>query len=408
MIFQFLFYQSFSKPPVILIPGIFDSRLYLTYNRNDTSWYCPKKQNHTLFKMNSFATFCHYPLMTLEYDSVQQKSIFKENVTITSEDGDNFGSIDSLQNFEEIISQLESVGYVNKKNLFGVGYDYHYGLNQPNSFWISFENLIKTSFIQNTEEPASIICFSMGCRIFNEFFKWKNPSEKWKSKYIRNLVMISPSFSGSINFLERIWKEKKYFISLPKSFIHYYRSVNGFYVHLPNQELFSERNVIQSPDNILYPAKSIVPLIQQNNFLTSSENQIFKSNIKYMQYGPKNFGISTYLIANSAVSTPVGIKLQRTPSNLTQDNQDNQNNQKDYEINSWKIYSLIYGKGDGSMPDFGFEWLRKNLNLDGYYDLNLNDCDHGRMIKHPLIIQKALEFGLGLKIQINNTKDDSL
>lgn len=102
--------------------------------------------------------------------------------------------------FESVVKQLLELGYERDKNILGAPYDFRRAPNELQDYFRDLKDLIEIAYNENDQQPAVIICHSMGC--LNSLYFLNSRPQNWKDKYIRSLVSLSGVWGGSVKAMK--------------------------------------------------------------------------------------------------------------------------------------------------------------------------------------------------------------
>ncbi|KAK8888131.1 hypothetical protein M9Y10_039193 [Tritrichomonas musculus] len=376
MLFTFLFtlfIKSEILNPVILVPGLYGSNLYVTYGPEiEVPWYCPKQMDDELLWIGS--KFIIPPLMncacivsTTKFDNETNQVHNQPGVSINVHDFGGIGSVDYIikmqskyhqnenstsdknfkdtfknkisnlhffDNFHTFIEFFESKGYTVGQNFFVAPYDWRMGPLYTDDFWPLLRELIENAYKKSHGKKITLIGFSMGTfmiqqflaadklikkaryeRIFNPYTRIltsvKDPkvvvSEKWKRKYIEKVIFLAPSFGGSLAIYDAIQMR---YSPLTPSFRNEYisdvvTSLPSIHSHLLNHVIFNNVSVARGPDGENYTAKNFRDLISNYSHIREEFVPILDITQGLQKNAPIDIGekIPLMVIYNSKVPT---------------------------------------------------------------------------------------------------------
>jgi pimeloyl-ACP methyl ester carboxylesterase len=307
-------------PPIILVPGLLSSQLYVTTTSPRHHWYCPTRitNQHAWINAPYFITpmsNCLLEWLSLYYNESTSQIDSPPGVTVST---DKFGTLDGLMGgalfgllgpyFSVLYEDLKARGYVLGSNLFGTPYDWRYGL--PHSEFIrKFESLIDQIWNQ-TQQKIVILAHSFGGYLISEFFATA-PIEI-RSK-VERLVLVGPSWGGApLNFVA-LWRSKAY---APLTFFDkdamrkFIGSIPSYYVHLPNAIFSKGMNVITgSLGN--YSAEVATDLLFSKNRVLEENQRLLEASgqRKYLERTPAPIPLPVRVLFNSGLKSPFGLHL---------------------------------------------------------------------------------------------------
>ncbi|KAK8900669.1 hypothetical protein M9Y10_002999 [Tritrichomonas musculus] len=394
------------KKPVILLPGLYGSSLYVSYNEKaHVPWYCPKRMDdellwiRTKFLIPPFLN-CMALLTQLTFDNETQQVHNLEGVNITVKDfggrssvdyviknlgkfipshhGHKTGKLTFFDNFGSMIDYFEDRGYEVGKNFFVAPYDWRRAPLFIDDYWIQLRQLIEKIYDNSNGQKVTLLGFSMGCFMIQQFLagrqliinnKSKNidgrpiwtsikdknltVSDSWKKKYIEKVVFLAPSFGGSIKAFDGM-------IRRFSPLVPFYRteyiadmstSIPGFFSHWPNLEIFKGDTVVRGPDGQNYTVEQLRDLVYDHSNIKKDYVPIMDISIDLQRKAPIDIGenIPLTIIYNSKIPTT---------------------NFLDYRY-GWNHdpIRILNGSGDGSLPAKGIRYV----------------CDHWKTIKRAMV-----------------------
>eukprot|EP01091_Cochliopodium_minus_P009662 TRINITY_DN2424_c0_g1_i1.p1 TRINITY_DN2424_c0_g1~~TRINITY_DN2424_c0_g1_i1.p1 ORF type:complete len:523 (+),score=164.49 TRINITY_DN2424_c0_g1_i1:162-1571(+) len=225
-----LYVEKYGKianpPPAILFPGLGGSGIQARLHKDNTPlFYC-------------FKTWNWFGLWVQLYQGVLAQPCWLENLGITYFPSNNtygdtkgidtkphdFGGLNGVNKldhfddpfgltdyYEHIIKELEKVGFVANKTIFGAPYDwrlpvdilYNTDINlDGKTFHQDLEDLVETAYIKSGQQKVNFVTHSMGGPTALYFLNRQTP--EWKQKYMGNLVTIAGPWSGAPKALKAI------------------------------------------------------------------------------------------------------------------------------------------------------------------------------------------------------------
>lgn len=241
---------SLDKSPVILVPGLFGSTLYATYdNIRNIPFYCPRKLSDELFWLDT--RFIIPPFINC-FTLLSQMRFDNETQTIHNFPGVRFGihdfggknSVDYIirnqgkyqsdimhantssglfsriqqtltkikrkmvffDQFHSLFTYFEQHNYSIGKTLFSAPYDWRLAPLFIDDFWPNFKHLIETAYKQSNGTKITLIGHSMGCLMIQQFLSAKDQMNM-KSSNNFNRKLIS-SIKTEKDMVDDNWKNK--------------------------------------------------------------------------------------------------------------------------------------------------------------------------------------------------------
>lgn len=360
------------KNPVILLPPFYGTNLWATYNQTNLPWYCDKKQDDKLLwlstsYMGPLKMKCLFKMLTTFIDDNDNIANWP-NVSMNIHDfgGDESASyvIQSERfnkkfepSMKNLVDHFTNLGWELKKDLFIAPYDWRIAPTFSDDFWPQLTNLIEQAY-DVEKEKVTLIGFSLGGYMIQQFLSKHCDSAEWKEKYIFQCILISPSFAGDIQMLYNLWSKRiptfpyLHFDALSNCIEH----MPSVHAHIPNEIIYSDVVLAIGPDGREYKGKDLYSLIMEHLINNENSRKIFDKSQLIRKEVPKDLGVKTTLLMNSKRKTCVALNFS-----------------KGFDKNPIRIL----GEGDGTMPAYGHRWVCKHFknitcidfkNTSKYYD----------------------------------------
>jgi len=311
----------FSLRPVILIPGLYGSNLYATYDDFSRHWYCPKKLNNDIIWVNLKYVIpptynCLFEMMACQYNT--------DTKTIESQPGIkvdviDFGGAEGVsyadkgiaghhffESFGPLFDYLKGKGYTVKKDLFGAPYDWRLAMaGIEKTLFPKLKALVEEAYQKNNNMAVVILGYSCGGFVLQRFFT-TYVTQQWKDQYIFKTILMAPAFAGSSVTLDVAWK--RYFPMLP--FIHndiITKSVENtpvLHALFPNHVVFGNDPIVIGPSGEKIIASQVPKFLIDNQKVTGTSIDMMMQNVEISKIEPKFIGVPTYILYNSGVDTP--------------------------------------------------------------------------------------------------------
>lgn len=328
------------------------SRLHGNVSRR-SYWYCSDIKDDDVW-INDILMIpplynCILEYVGLSWNNETNEVIQKEGVSIEPVD---FGGLEGVTyvdefehelhfvpTYEALANALKERGYIEKESLFGIPYDWRYGMHQSDTFWKQVKELIETAYEKNNKEKVVLVGHSMGT-IFINYFCMNKMSKEWREKYIDSAFLIAPSIGGSfLSFVAILTKTIPFFPflgTLPDSA----QKLGGVDIHIPNYEIFGDRPLYTDRNGRNFAARDLKDaLISEGIFdIEPSIEKIYQLNENWPKKLPAPFDFPVSIIYNTAIGTLVGL--------------DSSSGNDRY----------IYGDGDLVVNAEGFEFLCNKWN----------------------------------------------
>jgi len=380
MLFVILLHAN-SLNPVIFVPGTMRSRLYMNSTRKPY-WYC-KHSTNSLAWLN-LLTFippfmnCFFDSFGLDYDPIQGIPKNKPNATIRTIDGLN--GIGALKTsvfgltlegyFKKMVKEMIKRG---NSDFHGAPYDWRFGLSQSSDYFINLKATIENAYL-NTNKSSNIVCHSLGCMIVHRFLS-NETSPIWRGKYVKKVIMIAPSFSGSGLAFITLWRQ--YLPYAPflatKDLKEFIGSLGALHVHIPNAAYYSNTTIMITPDGSSHTPEDIPELLNDYGKLSHSQQLLADVNIQYTTKVHSPLDVETNIIYNSGIDTPIGLDIRNNPNG-----------------------KVLYDKGDGLVGSKGVEIIcstwKKNLTRCINVNASKTRFIHRNMVGAKEVISQVLEW----------------
>lgn len=377
--------------PLICLPGIYGSNLYATYREYSERWYCPAQMDHEMFWLDSRFAIppwhqCLFELIKCKYDPRTGKVSSADGVHIEVADfggsggisyaDKGFGDLHLIESFDGMIEYFVSKGYRLKKDLFGVPYDWRLTIIGLDSLWPKFTKLVEKAYKKNNNQKVTLLGFSNGALVIQHFLTVIHNTE-WNEKYIEKVIYLAPAYSGSGVTLEASWT--KVFPLVP--------SLSGPVVSaaidslpvvqalLPNYEVFAEHPCVTGPNGEKIYPKDWKLLLKEHNRIGNMSYLMLEQAEKYLEKGPVDNKLPTYIIYNTAMTTSYGLRFKE----------------------SWdEIPTSDSINGDGTVPGIAAVWPCDHWRRDGGASLICRDVNARKAgfqhdgLAHNLEIQELI------------------
>ena len=421
---------DFNKKPVVLVPGLYGSNLYVSYDEKaKVPWYCPKKADNELLWIRTKLAFppfvnCIAYLTQNKFNNETQKLENNPGVNITVEDfgrhtsvdyivknqakfrdydvKDKKGKLEFYDNFGSYIKHFINNGYKIGKDFFVAPYDWRLAPLFVDDFWTRFRKLIEEAYDKSKGKKVTLAGFSMGCFMIQQFLAskqlirktkgrkidgrplWtsiKDPqiavSERWINKYIEKVVFLAPSFGGSLKVFDGMLRRFSPLIPFYRTeyIADMSTSIPGFYSHWPNLEIFKGLNVVKGPDGRNYTIEQLRDLVFNYSNIKPEYVPIMDISIDLQRKAPIDIGenIPLTIIYNSKVPTASFLDYKK----------------------GWDHDPVRYfnGSGDGTVPSRGIRYACDNWKTHKRHliciDLEKDDAnnfEHGALSSNPFVL----------------------
>ncbi|KAA6371304.1 MAG: putative phosphatidylcholine-sterol O-acyltransferase [Streblomastix strix] len=340
-------------PPLVIVPGIGQSRLEYRYkSEGDSSAY----RQLWLVMDNMIANKSLYTDdMKIQFDPVTDEYKSADHVDIRPYD---FGGVEGFSildpkypqtdKFIKLVKNLESVGYIVGKSLFGALYDYR--LSGPTNvkkfgFFADLQNLIEKAYNINGRK-AVLLGHSLGTLISHHFLSSYVTAE-WKKKYLECYVSVNGVYGGTVESFSYTAAYRKWIvpgITLEESY-DAVKYISPLYWNLPNKYGYDEENdvIAEIPSlNVTITSKNISWIYESTGRL---DLLAAYNNVKHIRDELKAPGIKTYSFTCIGEDTLYKLVYNYTSPDKQQENKDQINDSDQW----WKHEGYeVFGNGDNS------------------------------------------------------------
>ena len=382
--FLILFKFINSLPPIVILPPLYGSNLYVTYkNLTDLRFYCPNKITNKMLWVNPKFIVpplynCLFQLMQVFWDEEKQNFKSRTNTTIFVKDfgGDySVKYVDKgifgyhfVESFASLLKSLKKDGYVVHKNLFAAPFDWRMAIPGLENFWPSLKYLIENAYRVNNNSKVILFGFSTGGFVLQHFLGHQIDQD-WKNKYIDRVIFLAPSFGGSGLSFGALWDKILPIFPILKTeeLEAMIESMPVTHQHLPNIPIFNNIPIVRSPHDHDYTAAEIRDLLVNHSKITGDNIKILDKCQNVSKEFPKPPGLPTMIIHNSGVQTEFTYHFK----------------------NGWDKPPIIRTiGGDGTVAAKGNQWACKNWNtplvcIDLYRDHE--DFNHQPLASNPYV-----------------------
>lgn len=118
--------------------------------------------------------------------------------------------------------------------------------DENEKYFEDLKELIETSYKENNDTPAVIVCHSMGC-LFS-LYMFGQHDQAWKDKYIRSWITIAAPFGGATESLHSILSGYNFDLPFSRNLSQFrglQQSFSSLTFLLPNPEVFGETTILR-------------------------------------------------------------------------------------------------------------------------------------------------------------------
>lgn len=310
-------FSTFSRQPIFLIPGLMASPLSGSVT-GSAYWYCPRNLT-TLFWVNDLLMIP--PLFNCVMDWIRLTWIEAANdvdqlsyVRLISGpigDVDSVTSVDSFfgihvfPTYGNLANRFLTLGYVKGQDLFGIPYDWRFGLHQKPAFWANVTKLIEDS-VAAQKEKAVLIGHSMG-GMFIHHFLTNLTTKEWRLKHIQSAILIAPSVGGSGAAFGALWTGGIPFLSFLGNFTETMRHLGGIHIHVPNSQIFADTVVFIDMEGKKHFGADIANILKDNGKLQGKSEKMFDLYATYFTRAPIPLDVPVSIVYNSGLPTTLTV-----------------------------------------------------------------------------------------------------
>ena len=379
--------------PLVVMPPLYGTNLFVNYSNADLHWYCPESAvNELLWVSPKYLVppmhNCLLNLMTVHWDDEKGDYSALPNVTVFT---DEIGRDDSVryvdggilgyrfvESFETLINRFHGEGWKTGQDIFAAPYDWRLAPTGLGKFWDNLKAMIEHAYEINGQTKVTMFGYSCGGFMTQQFLS-KHVTQEWKDKYMDRVVFLGPSFAGVGGSFPSLWMKRFPLVPFVQSddMIELIQSMPVIMSHLPNVHVYGDTEIVRSYQDHTYTAKDLASLLLKHNKIVGESRKIFDKASTVTQEVPEGPGIPTYLIFNSGVDTQFKFHFKK----------------------GWdKPPKEIFVEGDGTIPSKGLDWACHNWSveraplicLDTYRDDS--NFEHTPLSANPYIIEKLLEL----------------
>ena len=344
--------KSIARKPIMLVPGLMGTQLRGNVTRHPY-WYCPKVVDDYVW-VNDVLIIppihkCLLDSLGLQWNNETNEITQKEGVSIAPFDFGGLGAISYADELEKtfhvvktyapFIEYLTALGYVERETLFGIPFDWRFGMVHPDSFWSDVTKLIEDAYTKNSNQKVVLVGHSMGALFINYFLMIKQTKE-WREKYIDSVLLVAPSITGSFLTFTVVLTRTIPYLGFLGDLTDSTQKLGGVDIHFPNYEIFGNRPFYTDENGNKYSASELKKALKNEGIYDSDQSisKIFEANEDYISKIPPAFDVPTAIVYNTAVETIA------------------------YLDRSNKTFQYYYGPGDREVHGEGVEYLCNQWN----------------------------------------------
>ncbi|EAX98618.1 Lecithin:cholesterol acyltransferase family protein [Trichomonas vaginalis G3] len=388
--FSFLTVSTIAKKPVILVPGIGASNIYVKTGSTPYKWYCPKNVDGIGWINDKYVIppvfNCILHWMSLQYDESTQCSTNMDDVTEASTVG--FGTLEGITQvdvftkynvsfipyYKKIIQYFENNGYVEGIDLYGAPNDWRKGIACQSAFDNRLKTLVEDIY-RKTGQKVVFLCHSFGTFITHYFLSQKMSAD-WVNKYVDHCVFIAPSFAGAGKAVRIGWTKAyhKFIEWTDEDFQLAAETLGAVHTHFPNWDLYKGQHVFYGPDGQGYGPEDLQKIFVEHGRISPENVKLFNLQTPFLSKPIPAPRVKTVIVYNDQLETPFAPKV------------------KSWETND---LDMVTTGGDGTVLAPGVEQFCK-LHKDMTKCVNLNDPssngEHYKMLITDKYVAQYFEY----------------
>jgi pimeloyl-ACP methyl ester carboxylesterase len=279
---------------------------------------------------------------------------------------DTLGDTHLIGTYEILIDNYENAGWKSYENIFGLPYDWRFGLTLPQSYWNNVTSFIEST-VQTTGEKAVLVGHSMGGFYIHNFLS-RVTTPEWRAKYIDSAILIAPSVGGAGPAFGALWTRTFPFGGFLGSF-DALEWIGGLDIHMPNLEIYADTVIYKGPNGETRTGKEVRDLLFEKGKISGGSAKLFDSQVPFFSKAPATLDVPVSIVYNSKLSTTIGI--------------DQTSGTDEY----------FYGEGDNYVNKEAIEWICANWKgptVVDCWDLLSDDfwtANHGTLLGNPDVLK---------------------
>lgn len=384
MLFLFCFLSVSLRKTVILIPGHGGGGAWATITQPELYPECPPLNNFQFWPYNdTFSTQykkCMGHLIRAVYNPSTNQIEHPPGIDFRPEE---WGQMESLYNYADLVKYLVNKGYKKGEDLFGIPYDWV--LYYPGTADL-FKRLKSFVEEQHSKSGNKVILMghSMGTHVVRMLLNYT--SDEWFKEHIDGIELLAPAFFGCFVSFNMVVQGK--FGAIPENAIaaKSARQMPSLHLLWDNYVVFDNHSVFQNVPNKpegIKPNEVKDYLVSIGRFDEDAQ-KIFEFVEPSLQQAPREPPVRTYILYNSGISTPISLDASN-------------------------IFSFINESGDGICHDGGPKYVCTHWKNVKCFDWKKDDRDYGHstMMYRSSSLERIYDF-IGNDSQPSKTTDYKL
>lgn len=357
-LFLTIFGISEELNPVILMPGLYGSQLYASYDNFARHWYCPKKLDDDLLWVDAKYVIpplynCLFEMLSGYYNPETGNIESQPGIDVYPYDfgGElglskivSIGALDVMDSFEPMFEYLKHKGYVVGKNLFGCPYDWRLAVPglEKKGFFDDLQGLIEKAYTYTANKKVTILGYSLGGMMISQYLG-RVAKKEFVDKYIRSAIFLAPAFGGSGETLPVAWDLIFPIVPFISNDIISETIMNMPVIHalFPNHVVFQGKPIIRTPEGKDIGPEGLIDFLSEHGKLKGDALKMARMNEEISKKAPADPQVPTVIIYNDAISTNLALNF----------------------VNGYnKKPEISITSGDGTVPAEGPKWGCENWN----------------------------------------------
>jgi lecithin-cholesterol acyltransferase len=379
---------SLSLKPIVILPPLYGTNLFVNFSHADLHWYCPESATNELFWISPRYIVppehnCLLQLLTVFWNNATNDYSDRPNTTVFTErfgETDTIRCVDSgffgyhfIESFASLIATFRSHGWQAGVDLFAAPYDWRLAPTGLGRFWGDLQGLIERASSLNGGAKVTLFGFSCGGFTTQRFLA-DHVTVTWKRAHLDRAVFLAPSFGGTGDSFYALWLKRLPILPwLPSQDLsEMVESLPVVISHLPNEHIFGDTDIIRSPFDDTYTAADLPKLLLDNAKVRPRNLPIFERARKTAGLVPSGPDIPTCVVYNSGVQTSFRWHFKK----------------------GWdRAPTPVKADGDGTILAKSLEWACRNWSVAGgpivCVDLYRDNVafEHIRLTSNPYVLE---------------------